>query len=32
LIRLSVGVEDGSDLVWDVEQALRAAVEGEPRV
>jgi cystathionine gamma-lyase len=30
LIRLSVGVEDGMDIVWDIEQALRAAVEGEP--
>jgi cystathionine gamma-lyase len=28
LIRLSVGVEDGADLVWEVEQALHAAVEG----
>ncbi|KAI0263008.1 pyridoxal phosphate-dependent transferase [Gloeopeniophorella convolvens] len=28
LIRLSVGVEEGADLVWDVEQALQAAVEG----
>jgi cystathionine gamma-lyase len=28
LIRLSVGIEEGTDLVWDVEQALRAAVEG----
>ena len=32
LIRLSVGVEEGADLVWDIEQALRAAVEGTPRV
>jgi len=31
LIRLSVGVEEGADLVWDIEQALRAAVEGTPR-
>ncbi|KAH9953805.1 Cys/Met metabolism PLP-dependent enzyme-domain-containing protein [Russula dissimulans] len=30
LIRLSVGVEEGVDLVWDVEQALHAAVEGTP--
>ncbi len=30
LIRLSIGVE-GADLVWDIEQALRAAVEGKPR-
>jgi cystathionine gamma-lyase len=28
LIRLSVGIEEGTDLVLDVEQALRAAVEG----
>jgi cystathionine gamma-lyase len=28
LIRLSVGVEEAADLVWDVEQALRVAVEG----
>jgi cystathionine gamma-lyase len=28
LIRLSVGIEEGPDLVLDVEQALRAAVEG----
>ncbi|KAI9509396.1 hypothetical protein F5148DRAFT_1188425 [Russula earlei] len=28
LIRLSVGVEEGADLVWDLEQALLAAVEG----
>ncbi|KAI0253005.1 Cys/Met metabolism PLP-dependent enzyme-domain-containing protein [Lactifluus subvellereus] len=28
LIRLSVGVEEGADLVWDIEQALRVAVEG----
>jgi cystathionine gamma-lyase len=27
LIRLSVGVEEGVDLVWDIEQALRVAVE-----
>ncbi|KAI0044784.1 hypothetical protein FA95DRAFT_1597205 [Auriscalpium vulgare] len=26
LIRLSVGVEDGDDLLWDIEQALHAAV------
>jgi len=32
LIRLSVGVEEGADLVWDIEQALRAAVEGKPRM
>jgi cystathionine gamma-lyase len=32
LIRLSVGVEEGADLVWDIEQALRAAVEDKPRV
>jgi len=31
LIRLSIGVEEGADLVWDIEQALRAAVEGKPR-
>ncbi|KAI0305214.1 Cys/Met metabolism PLP-dependent enzyme-domain-containing protein [Multifurca ochricompacta] len=31
LIRLSVGVEEGADLVWDIEQALRTAVEGTPR-
>jgi len=30
LIRLSVGIEEGADLVWDVEQALHAAVEGTP--
>jgi cystathionine gamma-lyase len=30
LIRLSVGIEEGVDLVWDIEQALRAAVEGKP--
>jgi len=30
LIRLSVGVEEGADLVWDIEQALHAAVEGTP--
>ena len=30
LIRLSVGVEEGADLVRDVEQALQAAVEGSP--
>lgn len=29
LIRLSVGVEDADDLVRDVEQALRRAVEGK---
>jgi cystathionine gamma-lyase len=28
LIRLSVGVEEGADLVWDIEQALRVAIEG----
>ncbi len=28
LIRLSVGIEDGRDLLLDVEQALRVAVEG----
>jgi O-acetylhomoserine/O-acetylserine sulfhydrylase-like pyridoxal-dependent enzyme len=27
LIRHSVGVEDDTDLVWDIEQALCAAVE-----
>ncbi|KAH9953806.1 Cys/Met metabolism PLP-dependent enzyme-domain-containing protein [Russula dissimulans] len=32
LIRLSVGIEDGADLVWDIEQALHAAVEGTPGV
>ncbi|KAI0287651.1 Cys/Met metabolism PLP-dependent enzyme-domain-containing protein [Russula brevipes] len=30
LIRLSVGIEEGADLVWDIEQALRVAVEGTP--
>jgi cystathionine gamma-lyase len=30
LIRLSVGIEDGSDIVRDIEQALRAAAEGKP--
>jgi cystathionine gamma-lyase len=30
LIRLSVGVEDGADLVQDVEQALQVAIEGSP--
>jgi cystathionine gamma-lyase len=29
LIRLSVGIEEGTDLVSDIEQALRAAVEGQ---
>ena len=28
LIRLSVGIEEGADLVWDIEQALREVVEG----
>lgn len=32
LIRLSVGIEEGRDLVLDVEQALRVAVEGTSRV
>jgi cystathionine gamma-lyase len=27
LIRLSVGIEEGADLVSDIEQALRAAIE-----
>jgi len=31
LIRLSVGIEEGPDLVWDIEQALREAVEGTAR-
>jgi len=31
LIRLSVGIEEGADLVWDIEQALREAVEGTAR-
>jgi len=31
LIRLSVGIEEGADLVWDIEQALREAVEGTSR-
>jgi cystathionine beta-lyase/cystathionine gamma-synthase len=30
LIRLSVGIEDGTDLVRDIEQALHATVEAEP--
>ncbi|EJD05693.1 uncharacterized protein FOMMEDRAFT_166049 [Fomitiporia mediterranea MF3/22] len=30
LVRLSVGVEDGDDLVRDVEQALQVAVYGDP--
>ncbi len=28
LVRLSVGIEECADLVPDIEQALRAAVEG----
>ena len=28
LIRLSVGIEEGADLLWDIGQALREAVEG----
>jgi cystathionine gamma-lyase len=30
LIRLSVGIEDGADLVRDIEQALHAPAEAEP--
>ena len=30
LICLSVGIEEGADLVRDVEQALQVAVEGSP--
>lgn len=29
LIRLSVGVEDGEDLLADVERSLRAAISGK---
>ncbi|WP_374664764.1 O-acetylhomoserine aminocarboxypropyltransferase/cysteine synthase family protein [Ramlibacter sp.] len=28
MIRLSVGIEDVDDIVWDIDQALRAAVRG----
>jgi cystathionine gamma-lyase len=31
LIRLSVGIEESIDLVWDIEQALRVAFEDKPR-
>ncbi|HEY0885665.1 MAG TPA: PLP-dependent transferase, partial [Ramlibacter sp.] len=26
MIRLSVGIEDAADIVWDIDQALRAAI------
>jgi len=30
MIRLSVGLEDPADLIWDLENGLRAAVQAAP--
>ena len=29
LIRISVGIEDVEDIIWDLDQALSTALEGE---
>ena len=28
LVRISVGIEDADDIIWDIEQALAAATKG----